>query len=224
MTEDIYLLVFSPTPKFSTRSLRSAEAAMPLAAILNSIAANPSLCCKAYFLTSAGGILAVAFLHSDIRRALVDYGSRATTSEGRKPESQYASTTAVAGLVRKITAWGRVPHSWFISFYVTSTLCSLLWAVQYVLAGDLLRQITVREAAVAHGSMSLAQAVTTWALLACHGTRRLLEQLLIVKPSTSDMGLVHWLFGISFYLVMSVAIWVEGAGRHWREPRTRERI
>lgn len=44
------------------------------------------------------------------------------------------------------------------------------------------------------------------------GARRLYECKAFAKPSASRMWFVHWLVGLAFYLAVSVALWIEGAG------------
>lgn len=56
------------------------------------------------------------------------------------------------------------------------------------------------------------QTILVWALMSVQGTRRLLESMTFGTPSKSKMFIAHWLLGITFYLVMGVAVWVEGIG------------
>lgn len=60
--------------------------------------------------------------------------------------------------------------------------------------------------------MGADQIILVWALMSVQGTRRLLESMTCGTPSESNMFIAHWLLGIAFYLVMGVAVWVEGIG------------
>lgn len=53
------------------------------------------------------------------------------------------------------------------------------------------------------------------------GSRRLYECVYISKPGTSKMWIGHYLLGIGYYVVMSVAVWVEGTGLHPPPPLLR---
>lgn len=61
-------------------------------------------------------------------------------------------------------------------------------------------------------TMSVDQVIWAWSLMSVQGIRRFLESLADAKASTSQMFLAHWLLGLAFYLLMGVAIWIEGAG------------
>lgn len=61
-------------------------------------------------------------------------------------------------------------------------------------------------------SMSIHQVFLCWALMLIQGARRLYECKAFAKPSASRMWFVHWLVGLAFYLAVSVALWIEGAG------------
>lgn len=61
--------------------------------------------------------------------------------------------------------------------------------------------------------MSINQIALLWSFMTVHGIRRLLESLTLGKSSSSSMWFVHWALGIWFYLAMSFAVWIEGAGK-----------
>lgn len=48
--------------------------------------------------------------------------------------------------------------------------------------------------------------------MSVQGIRRFLESLVDAKASASKMFFAHWLLGLMFYVVMGVAIWIDGAG------------
>jgi 3-oxo-5-alpha-steroid 4-dehydrogenase 3 / polyprenol reductase len=182
---------------------------LPISASLTALL--PSQFCQAYFTLAASALLAIALLPASIQQLFVDYGSRTTSSQPRAASAD-AKPASLVDLARSVTSWGRIPHSWFISFYILSSAGSFFWVAEYLLDGNVLHFFISRQAAGAFKSMSLDQTIAIWALFAVHGLRRLLEHLIIMKTSTSKMWLPHWLFGVSFYLVMSVAIWIEGSG------------
>ena len=61
-------------------------------------------------------------------------------------------------------------------------------------------------------SMSFKQVILCWTLMAFQGARRLYESITLTKPSESKMWFVHWILGLVYYIMMSMAIWVEGTG------------
>lgn len=62
-------------------------------------------------------------------------------------------------------------------------------------------------------SMSINQIFLLWSFMLLQGIRRLLESMFVTKTSASKMWIVHYVLGIGFYMIMGVAIWIEGAGR-----------
>lgn len=61
--------------------------------------------------------------------------------------------------------------------------------------------------------MSINQIAMVWSLMAVQGVRRLAESMTSGKPSSSKMWFVHWILGIWFYVAMSFAVWIDGAGK-----------
>lgn len=57
------------------------------------------------------------------------------------------------------------------------------------------------------------QLALVWTLMAVQGLRRLAESILLAKSSASKMWFVHWILGVMFYVAMSIAVWIEGAGK-----------
>lgn len=133
-------------------------------------------------------------------------------------------------LINTLTSYGQVPHSWFITFYVASVACSLLWLWQFAVDGGLLRavassQVTQAQAFPAKGgrgggggetsdsSVTIGQVGLAWTMMFLQGSRRLYEDSLVHGKSKSTMWIVHWVLGLSYYLFTSVAVWVEGSGK-----------
>ena len=109
----------------------------------------------------------------------------------------------------------KVSHGYFAQFYIVSVLSSLFWAVQVLSRGAALQAVATRiHPDRLQNAMSLNQVLLCWTLMLVQGTRRLVECLALSKPSSSQMWLGHWLIGIAFYVAVSVAIWIEGAGTY----------
>ncbi len=153
-----------------------------------------------------------------LRTRFVTYGSRATFEDTRKPKATgsvpnmsnaQAQRSWLEAVLDYVTLL-QVPHGWFLHFYVVSVVCSLFWGVNIIFKSPLL--VTIAEAAGARGSLSMSQIALMWSLMAVQGLRRLAESLLLGKSSASKMWFVHWILGILFYVAMSIAVWIEGAG------------
>lgn len=104
----------------------------------------------------------------------------------------------------------RVPHSWFLHFYVVSILSSLFWLWQYVSGTALFWSIVGAGASPLHIGMSRERVHLLWFMMAAQGVRRLYESIAFSKLTSSKMWIAHYLLGIMFYLVTNVTIWIEG--------------
>lgn len=155
-----------------------------------------------------------------MREHFITYGPRtaaAAAQSTRPPPNETQKKpqrTSVEILFESIASY-QVPHAYFNHFYVVSVASTLFWAFQYLSNGKLLQRI-INAAAVSPSStrpsMSMEQIELTWALMGLQGLRRQLETSMLTKPSASTMWFGHYLLGIAFYLAMSVAVWIEGAG------------
>jgi 3-oxo-5-alpha-steroid 4-dehydrogenase 3 len=68
--------------------------------------------------------------------------------------------------------------------------------------------------------MTLNQVVLAWSFMALQGTRRLYESITLAKPSKAKMWVGLWVIGVAYYIVMGIAVWVEGLGeRYLLSPR-----
>jgi len=123
----------------------------------------------------------------------------------------------------------RVPHSFFIHFYIISVSASLFWLYQLYTRGIALQWIasfnSTTSLPTSEKSMTLGQVWLLWVLLFIQGIRRLVECYVFSKPSKSSMHVTHWLIGLAFYTADSIAIWVEGipallAGGVHTSPKT----
>jgi 3-oxo-5-alpha-steroid 4-dehydrogenase 3 len=137
------------------------------------------------------------------------YGSRATSAE--TPQSP--GNSWIQGLLNAIAGW-KVPHSFFVHFYIVSVLSSAVWGFQLATRGAWFRALasTLDESKLDGPSMTFDRLLLCWTLLAVQGIRRLLECRALAKPSESKMWVGHWLFGLVYYLSMGIAIWIEGTG------------
>ncbi|KAJ9202539.1 hypothetical protein DTO164E3_2979 [Paecilomyces variotii] len=146
-----------------------------------------------------------------LRARFVDYGPRATDSS-RSASAIAAPRSPLTRFIDYLAAW-RVPHSYFIHFYVLSVLSSIFWATQLLSRGPAFRVIAARVNEEHRSkSMSLNQVWLCWALMAIQGARRLYECIATAKQSSSQMWFVHWGLGLAFYMAMTLAIWIEGTG------------
>lgn len=60
--------------------------------------------------------------------------------------------------------------------------------------------------------MSMNQIALVWLLMAVQGIRRLSESMTSSMASSSKMWFGHWIIGLWFYLAVSFAVWIDGAG------------
>ena len=184
---------------------------------------EPAQLCQLCFILATGGVLAVAAVPPGERQLLLNYGARASTTADitttvaadatDRDERAHRESSALLRTVSNITSFGQVPHSWFISFYLSYLACSLFWAFQYFQDGFIFQYLTTQQQAAQKPSMSFSQALTIWLLMACQAARRLYECIVTIRPSKSKMWFVHWVLGLSFYLGMSLAVWIEGSGK-----------
>ncbi|THY89892.1 hypothetical protein D6C93_06745 [Aureobasidium pullulans] len=153
---------------------------------------------RASFLLAATAALLAHCLPS-LRTRFLAYGSR---QNGQPPKQ--LTTNPLDAL-----ATFQVPHSWFASFYLVSTLCSFIWFSQILLDQSLWRNLAALTDI--KNSMTLDQIIVTWILMLLQGVRRLYESLEFTKPSNARMWIGHWALGVWFYASMSIAVWIEGA-------------
>ncbi|KAI9375736.1 hypothetical protein BJX61DRAFT_95676 [Aspergillus egyptiacus] len=173
---------------------------------------------RAFFIFAACTILSVS-LPDTLRSRFIPYGARATSTAPVESETTASPTSASPSSTSPVTraldylATLRVPHSYFMQFYVVSVLSSVFWALQLLSHGSAFQAIVTRiRAERLHQAISINQVMLCWGLMFIQGVRRLHECLSFSKPSTSKMWFVHWLAGLGFYLAVAIAIWIEGAG------------
>lgn len=179
--------------------------------------------CRVFFLLASSTVLFINSV-SPFRERFLAYGSRSSPAapqgaDTKDTTKQGATTNPAVRLLDQLKSL-QVPHSWFTHFYIVSVASSIFWAIQAISHGGALRWIASHATVVtsSHGSstMSLSQTAVAWLFMFAQGSRRLYECITLSKPSQSKMFVAHWILGLAFYLVMSVAIWIEGAGKSLR--------
>ena len=181
----------------------------------------PSIWCQTFFLAAACAVLALQVLPESIRSSLVNYGARRPQPSPSPASAQGKSGQPIInidkGLIELITDLGQVPHSWFWHFYFLSMSMSAFWAWQYAQRGNVMSFLLDRE--IAYGDIAavspqeLGRVFLAFLMMAAQGTRRLWECFFVAKPGgSSPMWVVHWALGLGFYAVMSVSVWIQGAG------------
>ncbi|RKF61177.1 Polyprenol reductase [Golovinomyces cichoracearum] len=170
---------------------------------------DPSTFCRLFFTSGVLVCLGGVFI-TPIQSHIMAYGSRSTF---QLMKNQQRSLTG--NLFNKVASL-RVPHSWFTHYYVASVISSFFWLFQIVTHGSRLRYLATLSKY--NGvSMSVNQVLMSWLLMTIQGVRRLLESLTLTKESQSQMWIGIWILGIFFYLVMGIAIWIEGIASLDRE-------
>ncbi|TQS36043.1 hypothetical protein Golomagni_03515 [Golovinomyces magnicellulatus] len=170
---------------------------------------DPSMFCRLFFTSGVLVCLGGVFV-TPIQSHIMAYGSRSTYQPMMNQQRSF-----IGSLFNKVASL-RVPHSWFTHYYVASVISSFFWLYQIVTYGSTLRYLaTLSEF---NGvSMSMNQILLSWLLMTIQGVRRLLESLTLIKKSQSQMWIGIWILGIFFYLVMGIAIWIEGIASLDRE-------
>ena len=155
----------------------------------------------------------------ELRSRFVAYGSRATQVENRERDGteQSSSERSSRGLLlRFLDELGSIqaPHGYFKHFYIISVLSSIFWGIQILGHGSVLKQFArLADTSDSTMSMSMNQITLLWSLMLIQGIRRLVESIFVMKTSASSMWFLHYIVGASFYLIMGVAVWIEGAGK-----------
>jgi 3-oxo-5-alpha-steroid 4-dehydrogenase 3 len=175
-------------------------------------------------------VLAVAAVPGDARALLADYGARKADSNSKPKHPDEQSPTSrstgnsndsntigskLVSLLDALTTATQVPHSWFAYFYVLSVACSAFWLLQYLLDGEMLRFLAAQQQdqQPQDASATFSQSALGWLMMTAQAGRRVFEHAFVIKPSRgSSMWVVHWVLGLGFYVVMSVAVWIEGSG------------
>ncbi|KAI1857603.1 uncharacterized protein JN550_013115 [Neoarthrinium moseri] len=171
---------------------------------------EPARLCQAFFVLGAAAVLAVAATPASARGLLTQYGAR--DSAGSKDDGNEGSEPdSFTRFIRWITSVGKVPHSWFVHFYILSVSSSVFWAAQYLCRGSIMEGMARYQTARGSTSMTVNQVILVWFLMAMQGTRRLYECLFVMRASSSGMWIVHWALGCAYYLCIGISVWIEGS-------------
>ncbi|OTB20572.1 hypothetical protein K445DRAFT_50743 [Daldinia sp. EC12] len=173
---------------------------------------SPAAYCQLFYVLAAATVLGIAAAPESIQRLLTQYGARTTTAgTSNEKEGRKANNGPLVNIISWVTSVGKVPHSWFIHFYILSVSCSVFWAAQFLSHGKILESIVRNQVRSEETSMSLNQVIIAWALMSLQGARRLYESVALLRPSPSKMWVVHWLLGVAYYFCTSISIWIEGS-------------
>jgi 3-oxo-5-alpha-steroid 4-dehydrogenase 3 len=162
---------------------------------------TPAEACQAFYIFASASILGINVLPADLRSALMDYGARLQDSSKKTP----GKLAWIPGLLR-------VPHSWFLHYYILSLACSAFWAWQYLTRGSVMEWLVKGQVRDGRESVELLQVFVAWGLMTLQGLRRLYESFFVTKPGPSPMSSIHWIVGLVYYLDMSISVWIEGSG------------
>ena len=160
------------------------------------------------YLLLAAQILVVYHV-SALRDRFYIYGPRSHAEKTTPDKARIEQRTKVEELLDGLMSY-KVPHSWFLHFYIVSVITSIIWMQQIYTGGSLFHAVA---AAVPPDlpSMSCSQVLLCWTLYTIQGSRRLFECIMFGKKSKSEMWVGHYLLGLLYYIAMGIAIWVEGA-------------
>ncbi|KAI1460744.1 hypothetical protein F4805DRAFT_374509 [Annulohypoxylon moriforme] len=169
---------------------------------------SPAAYCQYFYVLAAAIVLAIAATPESVQSLLTRYGARSSAGNG---EDKGAGNGLLVGAIGWVTSIGKVPHSWFIHFYIISITCSAFWAVQFLQHGSILDSISKNQASSERSSMTINQVILAWFLMSLQGARRLYEYLAVLRPSSSKMWVIHWLLGAAFYFCTNISVWIEGS-------------
>lgn len=115
-----------------------------------------------------------------------------------------------------------IPHSYFTHFYIFLLASQLFWAHQYLKRGSIIISLSRWEIHAVEGettgspcTLPLERVFLGWAMLTIQAIRRIVDCVFIMKLSSgskSKILLGHYIMTLGFYAVMSVSVWVMGAG------------
>ncbi|KAI1414654.1 hypothetical protein F5Y13DRAFT_13163 [Hypoxylon sp. FL1857] len=173
---------------------------------------SPATYCQLFYVLAAATVLAIAATPESIQDRLTQYGARSSAAgASEEKKGKQASNGPLTSIVSWVTSVGKVPHSWFIHFYIVSLSCSAFWAVQFLRHGTILEFIVGNQASSERTSMTINQVILSWLLMSLQGARRFYEYVAVMRPSSSKMWFIHWLLGIAYYFCTNISIWIEGA-------------
>ncbi|KAI1393458.1 uncharacterized protein F4822DRAFT_13814 [Hypoxylon trugodes] len=174
---------------------------------------SPAAYCQLFYVLAAATVLAIAATPESIQSLLTGYGARSLNANGE--EGKQASNGPLVRIISWVTSVGKVPHSWFMHFYLLSLSCSAFWMLQFLYHGSALEFIVRNQAPSEKTPMSINQVILAWVLMSLQGGRRLYEYVAVMRSSSSKMWIIHWLLGMAFYFCTNISIWLEGSGKYY---------
>ncbi|KAL7939025.1 hypothetical protein V8C35DRAFT_94849 [Trichoderma chlorosporum] len=186
---------------------------------------SPAEWCQVFFTASGGFVLMLQVLPDHMRKALMDYGARRAKPSQASAEKTGAQASE-QGFLDVLTSYGQLPHSWFIHFYIASSLWSIFWGWQFLSKGSVMRTMAEMQHLSAVNSQSsevdLTGTLVAWLLMSSQGARRLFECIFVTKPGSSPMWFVHWTLGLAYYTAVGISVWIHGSGailQSWESPQ-----
>ncbi|TLD36526.1 protein DFG10 [Venturia nashicola] len=179
---------------------------------------DPVFFIRTLFVTGTATLILI-FAIPAFRKRFFSYGARGTNTAQKHDHdhdhpNQRSTSVHQENAARTIEwfldhlATYNVPHAWFLHFYVFSVALSLFWAYQITTQGYLFATLTYWTHDK-NSHMTSEQTLIIWWCLLIQGCRRLAE-CLRGPSSTSRMWIGHWFVGIGFYVLVNIAIWLEG--------------
>ncbi|KAI9888828.1 MAG: hypothetical protein M1814_006231 [Vezdaea aestivalis] len=181
---------------------------------------------RAYYLLSAAAILLAASIPA-FRASILPYGARSAppATASNHPVATRSKTPTKVHLTDsnllvedepypwlRMLAGPKLPHRYFLHFYVLSVSAGVFWLLQFAIRGPILEHALeiLGGPSPERPQMSIDTVLVAATLFLLHGSRRLYESLVHAKPSSSTISSAQYLLGMSFYAVTSIAIWAEG--------------
>ncbi|KIV80296.1 hypothetical protein PV11_07809 [Exophiala sideris] len=147
---------------------------------------------RAFYILSSLAIIIVRLIPA-LRDRFLSYGARDVNAH-RRGQAQAAKQPALSVQILDYAATWKVPHSWFIHFYIVSVVASTMGLCFF----------RPRDSINWPGTTTLCGT-----LMLVQGIRRLLECMFLTKPSQSRMWIGHYAIGVAFYIATNIAIWVQ---------------
>lgn len=146
----------------------------------------------------------------------MDYGIRSWAQTHRKDRDPHSST-ALKNITRLLdpVLSVKVPHWYFLHYYIVSLASSLFWGYQLWSQGRSIQWLhALNSYREEKAGMSQHQVWLCWGLMLVQSSRRLLESLSVDTSTRATMPISIYLIGLLFYLVVNVALWIEGLGKY----------
>lgn len=144
------------------------------------------------------------------RKSDKDAYSRRKTEKSRAPRRHVTAGDPTASLLDRLASY-RVPHGWFVHFYLLSVSLSAFWFYQICTQRQPFLFLARNSGVTVSNSVSVYRSGCVYAFMLGQAVRRLLECIFFAKKSSSQMWIGHWVLGLLFYAAMSISVWIEGS-------------